>query len=112
MKTILFAVVLACAACGTPSSGEREVRRQRLESEHRALIAELDALQARLLVDRGRVAFWEEIHVRHQGVSAVACNSQETHAVAMAEELHLLGTEEGRHPARSGQTRVAALSQR
>jgi hypothetical protein len=35
----------------------------------------------------GRVRFWEDMRNRHESVSAIACTSQDAHAVAMAEYL-------------------------
>ena len=79
--------MLACAACAVAPESDREVRLQRLEADHRALVAQLDDLQARLLVDGERVRFWEELRGKHESVSAIACTSQDAHAIAMAEYL-------------------------
>jgi hypothetical protein len=49
-----------------------------------ALVAEIDALQDRLIADQARVWFWSEMRERHADVSAVACTNLGEHAVAMA----------------------------
>lgn len=64
---------------------------------------DLDVLQARLLVAGQRVRFWDEMRTRHQSVSAIACTSQEAHAVALAEHLLL-----ERRPAARVRARVAS----
>jgi hypothetical protein len=86
MRTSLAVIVaaLACAAC---APRDAEVRRQRLAVQERALLASLDDLQARLLVDRALVAQWEDLAARHETISAIACSSQEAHATEMAERL-------------------------
>lgn len=86
MKGILLLAV-AAAACTVAPPADREVRLARLAAEQRQLMSQLEDLQARLLVGRERVRFWQEMHERHQSVSAISCTSQETHAVAMAERL-------------------------
>ncbi len=111
MKGVVLAAMLACAACAVHPAGDREVRRERLEAEHRALVAQLDDLQARLLVDGERVRFWEEMRDRHESVSAIACTSQESHAVAMAEYLQHEQSVGGRPAAPRRQARVAAVRQ-
>jgi hypothetical protein len=116
MRWALAAAAVLCAACTVPvpgvGEGEREVRLARLASDHRALVDELENLQARLLVNRERVSFWTEMRGKHESVSAIACASQETHAVAIAE--HLEQQQQQQQAAkRSGpqlrQARVAAL---
>ncbi len=87
MKGVVLTAMLACAACAPHVGGDREVRLQRLEADHKALLAQLDDLQARLLVDGERVRFWEEMRDRHESVSAIACTSQDAHAMAMAAYL-------------------------
>ena len=87
MKGMVLTALLVCAACAAPPPKDREVRLERLEADHRALIAQLDDLQARLLVDAERVRFWEDMRGRHESVSAIACTSQEAHAIAMAQYL-------------------------
>jgi len=103
--------MVACVACAVKPAGDREVRRQRLEADHRALVAKLDDLQARLMVDAERVRFWEEMRDRHQSVSAVACTSQEAHAMAMVEyrEREQIGTRYPQAPRQ--QARVASVRQ-
>ena len=87
MKRVVLTAVFACAACVGRPGADREVRLQRLEADHKALVARLDDLQARLLVDAERVRFWEDMRDRHESVSAIACTSQDAHAIAMAEYL-------------------------
>ena len=91
MKERILGIALACAAACTGVKGDREVRLERLSSEHRALLARLDDLQVRLIVDQERVRFWEEMRDRHAGVSAIACASQDAHAAAMARSLEQEG---------------------
>jgi hypothetical protein len=86
VKTIAF-LALVAIACAPKSPPDREVRLGRLEAEHRALMGQLDDLQARLLVDSERVRFWEEMKGRHESVSAISCASQDSHAKEMAEHL-------------------------
>lgn len=90
-------------------ASDREVRRERLEADHRALISQLEDLQARLLVDAERVRFWEEMRARHQSVSALACTSQEAHAVAMAEFLEREESVPAEPATPRRQARVASL---
>lgn len=87
VKGMVLTALLVCAACAAPPPKDREVRLERLEADHRALITQLDDLQARLLVDAERVRFWEDMRGRHESVSAIACTSQEAHAIAMAQYL-------------------------
>lgn len=107
MKGWVLAAAVACAGCSARVASDRAVRIERLASEHRALMERLDDLQARLLVDRQRVQFWEEMRDRHASVSALACTSQEAHAMAMAERL--LPEEPQQPVARLRQARVAAV---
>jgi hypothetical protein len=103
---VVLAVVFVAsglAAC-VPTASDREVRLGRLAAEHKQLMDELDVVQARLLVADERVRFWEEMRARHQSVSAIACTSQEAHAVAMAENLLL-----ERRPAARMRARVASV---
>lgn len=86
MKGVVLLAIVA-AACQAAPAADRQVRLARLAAEQRRLMESLEDLQARLLVDRQRVRFWEEMQVRHQSISAIACTSQEAHAVAMAERL-------------------------
>ena len=108
MKGRILLIALAFSAACVPSKNDREVRLERLQGEHRALQAQLEDLQARLLVGRERVRFWEEMRDRHASVSAIACTSQEAHAAAMA-----LSLEQERESAtldqRLRQARVAAV---
>ena len=109
MRWAVPAVVLACAACSAWPGADRQVRLLRLEADQRALLAQLDDLQARLLVDAERVRFWEELRTRHENVSAIACTSQEAQAVAMVENLQQdqAATIEPARP--SHQARVASI---
>lgn len=111
LKDVVVAAMLACVACAGKPAGEREVRLQRLEADHRALVAQLDDLQARLLVNGERVRFWEGMRDRHQSVSAIACTSQEAHATAMAEYLER-EQPASRHPSTPRrEARVASVRQ-
>jgi hypothetical protein len=87
VKGFLLLAIAAAAACTVAPPADREVRLARLAAEQRQLMDKLEDLQARLLVNRQRVRFWQEMQERHESVSAIACSSQETHAVAMAERL-------------------------
>lgn len=80
-------LAIAATACAAPAPQDREVRLARLAAQRQSLVEQLENLQARLLVGRERVRFWQEMQVRHESISAVACTSQEAHAVAMAERL-------------------------
>lgn len=109
MRTIsLVAAVALLAACG--GARDAEVRRARLAAERRALESTLDHLEDRLLVDQARVRFWREMKTRHEGVTAIACASQDEHAAEMARRL--LQATEPRHARRSPlhEARVAARS--
>jgi hypothetical protein len=108
---VVLAAMVACVACAAKPPDDREVRRQRLEADHRALVAQLDDLQARLLVDAGRIRFWEEMRSRHESVSAIACTSQEAHAIAMAEYLEHERTMSVESSAPRPQAQVASLRQ-
>ncbi len=105
----MLTAILVCAACAVQPGSDREVRRERLASEHRALVARLDELQARLLVDAERVRFWEQMRDRHASVSAIACMSQDAHAVAMAESMARLQAADARNSSPRRQARVASL---
>lgn len=107
MKGWVLAVVVACAACAGPPP-DRETRLERLAREERALVGQLEDLQARLLVGSARVRFWEEMRERHQSVSAIACTSQDAHAAAMAHYFEQEQQKVARAP-RLRQARVAAL---
>ena len=114
VKAIAFLAlgVLAVAAFAstTPPPANRDVRIARLDAEHRALMNDLDALQARLLVAGERVRFWQEMRERHESVSAVACTSQEAHAVAMAEHLLIERRPTARVRARVASVRAGPMS--
>lgn len=84
----LALAALLALACGSRAPDPRLAR---LEAERRALEAQLDALEERLLADQARVRFWRELRERHEGVTAIACASQEGHAEQMAR--HLLATD-------------------
>ena len=47
MKVLVLTGMLVCAACAVQPESDRAVRRERLDSEHRALVAQIDELQAR-----------------------------------------------------------------
>jgi hypothetical protein len=99
VKAIVLVAVLS-AAC---ARGDREVRLQRLEVQRRGLVAQLDGLQARLLVDRERVGFWEELRERRQTVVATTCGAEEQSEPALAVRLDppaVLGRPRGPRPAR------------
>ncbi|MFY3743733.1 hypothetical protein ACOQFB_07480 [Anaeromyxobacter sp. Red801] len=101
-----IAVALLCAACG---ASDLDARRARLGAERRALEATLDHLEDRLLVNQARVRFWKEMQARHESVTAVACASQEEHAIEMAR--HVLPDEPARRAGRRAsidRARVAA----
>ncbi len=83
----VLAVAAAAAACTGPKTADREVRLARLAAQRAALLDSLEDLQARLIVDRERVRFWQEMQQRHESISAIACTSLEAPAVAMVERL-------------------------
>ena len=108
VKERILGIALACSAACAGSTGDREVRLERLSSENRALLAQLEDLQARLIVDQERVRFWEEMRDRHASVSAIACASQDAHSTGMARSFEQQG--EGDRPdLRPRPARVAAL---
>jgi hypothetical protein len=111
LKGIVLTAVFACAACVGRPGADREVRLQRLESDHKALVAQLEDLQARLLVDADRVRFWEDMRDRHESVSAIACTSQDAHAIAMAEYLEHEQTLQHGVAGPKRQARVASVRQ-
>lgn len=100
-------LIAAAAACRIGPPADREVRLARLAAEQRQLVEQLDDLQARLIVDRQRVRFWQEMRERHESISAIACTSQEAHAVAMAERL--LPPDQARADGRRLRARVASM---
>ena len=106
MRTTPFLIVaaLAVAGCGT---SDREARIARARAETRRLAASLDRLEERLLAGQARVHMWQELRSRHERVSAIACASQEAHAIAM--ELHAMPAEEGR-PGSAPPAHVAVLA--
>jgi hypothetical protein len=101
VKAIMLAAIVALsAAC---ARGDREVRLQRLELQRRALDAQLDGLQARLLVDRERVRFWAELRERRESVVATTCGGEEQADVGLAVRFDppaILGHPAGARPAR------------
>lgn len=99
-----IAVALLCAACG---ASDADARRARLGAERRALEATLDHLEDRLIVNQARVRFWKEMQSRHESVTAVACTSQEEHAIEMAR--HVLPGEPARRAGRRASTDRASI---
>jgi aspartate oxidase len=95
-KLLLVAIAISAGACSLAPASDREVRLARLAAEHRQLMTQLDDLQVRLIVDRERVRFWTQMRDRHESISAVACTSQEAHAVAMLEAHEALERAESR----------------
>ncbi len=85
MRTLswLAAAAVLLAGCGR-TARDAELRRARLAAERRDLVATLEHLEDRLLVNQARVRFWREMRERHEGVTAVACASQDQHAEEMA----------------------------
>lgn len=77
----LFLAAVLGLACET---GDRDIRLGRLAAERRALEATFDHLEDRLMANQARVRFWREMQARHESVSAIACASQEGHALEMA----------------------------
>lgn len=74
-------------------------------------MAQLEDLQARLLVGADRVRFWDEMRERHESISAIACTSQEAHAVAMAEHLEREQSTARKPSTPARQARVASARQ-
>jgi len=113
MRTSLT-VIVAAALCAACAPRDTEVRRQRLAVQERALLASLDDLQARLLVDGALVRGWKDLAARHESISAIACTSQEAHATEMAERLLPVEVKDqvrraGRGSTQAGRGRVAAV---
>lgn len=103
---LAIAALLALAlACGPRAPDPRLAR---LEADRRALEAQLDALEERLLADQARVRFWRELRARHEGVTAIACASQEGHAEEMAR--HLLATDPRHAQAAATDAHLASFS--
>jgi hypothetical protein len=96
---ILFATLLL-AACGPR---DRDVRIARARAETKMLSQSLERIEDRLIANQARVHLWQELKLRHESVTAIACVSQEEHAAEMA--MHALP------PSRSA-TRVAAQASR
>ncbi len=103
-SSFLLVAAFTLGACG-PSG--RELRIARARAETRMLAASLDRLEERLLAGQARVRLWQELRDRHERVSAIACASQEAHAVAM--ELHRPPPEDERAE-RSPRARVVAIA--
>ena len=83
MRTLLlFFAAMLVAGCGAPD--DRDIRLGRLAAEKRSLEGTFDRLEERLVVNQARVRFWKEMRERHESVSAIACVSQEEHAIEMA----------------------------
>ncbi len=79
--SLIAVAFLALAGC---ASRDAQLRQHRLASERRQLEETLDRLEDRLIVNAGRVRFWQEMRERHESVSAIACATQERHADEMA----------------------------
>jgi hypothetical protein len=95
VNRLALVVVLAASAGGSAAAvhlargaraepAELAAHRARWADERRALDAQLEDLQARLLVSQARVRFWTEMRSRHESVTAVACTTQGRHAEAIA----------------------------
>jgi hypothetical protein len=63
---------------------DRDLRLARVAAQGRNLDATLDRLEERMLASQARVRVWRELRVRHESVSAIACASQDEHALEMA----------------------------
>jgi hypothetical protein len=81
------AVGIAAAALVLAGCADREqegrARLAQIEADGEALDQAADALEARLLADRARVALWSELKERHQHVSAIATQNADEHLNAM-----------------------------
>jgi hypothetical protein len=96
---------------------DADVRLARVAAEKRNLEATLDRLEDRLLVNQARVRLWREMRDRHESVSAIACVSQEEHAVEMASHaappprssLHRARVATATSPASPAPARASAL---
>jgi len=99
--TVLVLAAVIAAGCAPK---DRNLRLARVAAQGRVLDASFDRLEQRLIADQARVRLWRELRERHESVSAVACASQEEHALEMA--MHALP------PERSSlhQARVAAAA--
>jgi hypothetical protein len=73
---------LLLAGCAD-RAGEDRARLAQIEADGEALTEAADALEARLLADRSRVALWSELKERHQHVSAIATHNSSEHLDAM-----------------------------
>jgi hypothetical protein len=101
---LLFAA-LALGACG---SSDREVRIARARAETRMLATTFDRIEERLLANQARVHLWQELRDRHESVSAIACVSQNEHALAM--EQHALPPLPSARSGRAPSARIAAAA--
>jgi outer membrane murein-binding lipoprotein Lpp len=73
---------LVLAGCANHHEEDR-ARLAQIEADGEALNQAADALEARLLADRARVALWSELKERHQHVSAIATDNANEHVEAM-----------------------------
>jgi hypothetical protein len=100
------AVMMAAMAIAGCARGEDEARRDRLALERGRLEAQLDVLEARLVVGQARVRLWRELRARHGEVSQVACQNATWHAADMAR-----AAEDDRQLARAARApRLAAVA--
>ena len=86
--TVLVLAAVIAAGCAPK---DRNLRLARVAAQGRVLDASFDRLEQRLIADQARVRLWRELRERHESVSAVACASQEEHALEMA--MHALPPE-------------------
>lgn len=92
-RSLLAMAVLACAPA------DRDLRLARLAAEERALLAQLDTVEERLVVNHSRLRFWQATRERSTA-AAGACAVEEPEAV-MAD-----GTRRG--PSSDGTSRLAS----
>lgn len=66
---------------------EQQERLAVIQREGAALNGALSDLEARLHVNRARVAIYEELGARHKGISALACEVADSHMLSMVKHV-------------------------
>lgn len=83
------AIALVVTACGPDEAqeAERAERLATIEREASELNGALSHLEARLHVNRARVATWKVLGERHRGISAIACEVADSHMLSMVKHV-------------------------
>lgn len=79
----MLAGAILLLGTGCLGSDELEAQRTRLEREHQERMADLERLEARLVLSMGTIRMWEELGRRHGEVSEIACENAALHAEEM-----------------------------